>query len=67
MTFAEIETALGIVAVFLALVAAVLFILMVVVGELVVIARWLRRVVKMEPPQEPQRSTVRIGGGVRKW
>jgi hypothetical protein len=66
MTLQEIETALGIMAVFLALVAATLFILMVVVGELVVIARWLRRMTRMEPPEpQPQRSI--LPGGTRKW
>jgi len=68
MTLAEIETALGIVAVFLALVAAVLFILMVVVGELVVIARWARRMTRMEPPpQQELAQQPNLRAGMRRW
>jgi hypothetical protein len=54
-----IYEALGLIAVYGALVAAVLFILMVVVGELVVIVRWLRRISRMEPPT--------LRAGMRRW
>jgi hypothetical protein len=54
-----IYEALGLIAVYGALVAAVLFILMVVVGKLVVIIRWLRRISRMEPPT--------LRAGMRRW
>jgi hypothetical protein len=67
MTLAEIEAALGIAATFLALVAAVLFILMVVVGELVVIARWLRRMTRMEPPHQEPAQQPNLRAGMHRW
>jgi hypothetical protein len=39
----DVQTILGLVVVYLALAAAVIFVAMVVVGELVLIIRWLRQ------------------------
>jgi hypothetical protein len=62
----SVREALGLIAVYGALVAAVLFILIVVVGELVIIARWFRRITRVEPPAERSISVLR-GAGSRKW